>query len=124
MSPQNDFAPNDDTRYACTNPLDNFKASEHVDGTTFSGEEMATAYATDIRPKFRPQDVACMTPRHILIGDQGWMCGAAASFGYPDHGNARHVFDQLSGGTMPPDGAWSQAWLDTYSAWMAEGFQP
>lgn len=81
-------------------------------------------YAVDIRPKFRAQDVACMTPRHMLIGESDWMCDAAAGFGFPDHGNARHVFQRISNGSMPPDGRWSQAWMDTYQGWMTGGFQP
>lgn len=85
---------------------------------------MPKTYADDIRPKIRQKDVNCMTPRGYAIGDVEWMCDAAASHGFDDHGNARTVFDQLSQGFMPPDGAWPQDWLDTYQAWMTDGFQP
>jgi hypothetical protein len=26
--------------------------------------------------------------------------------------------------TMPPDGKWPHDWLDIYSKWMTDGFQP
>jgi hypothetical protein len=82
-----------------------------------------TTYTADIKPKFRPQDIGCMAPRHVLLADQGWMCNAAAGFGFADHGNARHVFERLSDGSMPTDAPWSQAWLDAYQSWIDGGFQ-
>jgi hypothetical protein len=85
---------------------------------------MPTTYATDILPKFRPNDIACMTPRGIQIGESAWMCDPAAAFGFDDHGNARHVFQALSDGVMPPDGAWSPDWIATYQSWITGGFQP
>lgn len=81
-------------------------------------------YANDIRPKLGQGDINCMTPRGYAIGDAKWMCDAAATHGFDDHGNARVVFDALSQGAMPPDGAWPQEWLDTYQCWMTDGFQP
>lgn len=65
-----------------------------------------------------------MSRRDIDLGDSGWMCAPAATFGFADHGNARHVFDRLSDGSMPPDAPWSAAWLATYQTWMDSGFQP
>jgi hypothetical protein len=85
---------------------------------------MAATFAGDIAPKFRPKDIGCMTPHGIRLGDTAWMCSAAASFGFDDHGNARVVFAQLSEGSMPPDGAWPKDWVDTYQAWIDGGFQP
>jgi hypothetical protein len=82
---------------------------------------MPTTYKADIRPKFRPGDVACMAPRNIFLDNQDWMCAAAAAFGFPDHGNARKVFAKLND-DMPPDGPWSDADLATYQAWMDGGF--
>ena len=87
---------------------------------------MALTYAADILPKFRLGDVNCMRRRQILLSDAGWMCSADATFGFADHGNARHVFDYLNSqgdSPMPPDGPWSQDWLDTYKNWMNGGFQ-
>jgi hypothetical protein len=88
------------------------------------GAAVAVTYEGDIRPKFRPQDIACMKPRGVHLADVTWMCNAAAGSGFPDHGHARRVFGALNGGGMPPDGQWSQEWLDTYQAWMNGGFQP
>jgi hypothetical protein len=83
-----------------------------------------TTYATDIRPKFRPKDLACMTPHNILLDSQSWMCDPAAAFGFADHGNARCVYERLSAQTMPPDTPWSPAWLALYQGWMTDGFLP
>jgi hypothetical protein len=81
-------------------------------------------YAQDILPKFRPQDIACMTARGVRLGDSQWMCDPSANHGFSDHGNARRVFAALSDGFMPPDVTWSQEWRDTYQRWMTDGFQP
>jgi hypothetical protein len=64
-----------------------------------------------------------MGSKGIMLSDANWMCDPAAGNGFDDHGNARLVYSALSGGAMPPDGAWSQDWLDTYQRWMNEGFQ-
>jgi len=85
---------------------------------------MAVTYTADIAPKFRPKDIGCMTQHRIRLGDSAWMCSPAAAHGFADHGNARVVFGQLSAGSMPPDGAWPQDWIDTYQAWMSGGFEP
>jgi hypothetical protein len=85
---------------------------------------MATTYAADIAPKFRPKDIACMAAFDVRLDDAAWMCGAAPSFGHPDHGNAREVFARLSEGSMPPDAAWPTPWTDAYRAWMDGGFLP
>jgi hypothetical protein len=63
---------------------------------------MTTGYADDILPLFRQIDINC----------------------FDDHGNARRVFAALSAGFMPPGNRWPQDWLDTYSNWMTDGFQP
>jgi hypothetical protein len=42
---------------------------------------MATSFAADILPKFRPGDIACMAPKGIHIGSAEWMCDPAASNG-------------------------------------------
>jgi len=66
---------------------------------------VAVVYFDDIRPKFRPGDIRCMSGKGILLGDADWMCDSAAGNGFDDHGNARLVFSALSEGIMPPDGA-------------------
>ncbi|MEI9992603.1 MAG: hypothetical protein WDM86_21545 [Rhizomicrobium sp.] len=87
---------------------------------------MAKTYTADIRPKFRDSDIACMKRNRVMLGEAAWMCDGAPTHGFADHGNARQVFTYLAGNgaaPMPPDGPWSQAWLDTYKAWMNDGFQ-
>ena len=64
---------------------------------------MATTYAKDIRPLFRPQDIACMSRAGVRLGDAAWMCDPAGNNGFADHGNARHVYAALEKGVMPPD---------------------
>lgn len=87
---------------------------------------MATTYSNDIKPKFRPTDISCpaMVTRGIRLGDLSWMCDPSPAYGYPDHGNARHVYDRLMDASMPPDNPWPQSWIDTYSQWMLDGFRP
>jgi hypothetical protein len=86
--------------------------------------DMAKSFATDILPMFKPGDIGCMAPRGILIGSADWMCDPTAGNGYPDHGNARRVHSALSRGVMPPNRKWPQDWIDTYNAWMTDGFNP
>jgi hypothetical protein len=83
-----------------------------------------TGYAKDILPLFRTTDIGCMTPKGVRLGDVQWMCNPAADHGFDDHGDARRVFAALSAGFMPPGRKWPQEWLDIYSNWMANGFQP
>jgi hypothetical protein len=85
---------------------------------------MGVSYTNDILPKFRPGDIGCMRSKGVHLGESNWMCNSSAGNGFADHGNARRVFAALSAGFMPPDGAWAQAWLDTYQNWMTDGFQP
>ena len=85
---------------------------------------VSATYTADIRPKFRPGDIACMAKAKVQLDDAHWMCDPGAAFGFPDHGNARKVFEVLAARTMPPDGPWPQAWLDVFQAWMAGGFRP
>jgi hypothetical protein len=82
------------------------------------------SFAADIRPKFRPRDVNCMARRHINLSNTTWMCDATGNDDYHDHANARRVFAALTQGAMPPDDAWSQAWLSSYKSWMETGFLP
>jgi hypothetical protein len=65
-----------------------------------------------------------MVPKGVLLGSADWMCDPAGNENFPDHGNARRVYCALSGGFMPPGNKWSQAWLDAFRNWMADGFQP
>jgi len=86
---------------------------------------VTAAYTTDIKPKFRALDTGCMGSRRVPIklDDIDWMCDPTARFDFPDHGNARHVFDRLSDGSMPMDGPWPADWIATYQQWIDGGFQ-
>jgi len=85
---------------------------------------MAVTYSNDIYPLFRSQDKACMDAQQIYLGSSEWMCDPTPSFGFADHGNARHVFQRISNNSMPPDGPWPQSRKDTYTSWMDGGFMP
>lgn len=85
---------------------------------------MDVSFNSDIRPKFRPGDIACMGRRRVNLSDATWMCDPAAGLGYADHANARRVYSALSKGVMPPDAPWSFEWLATYRSWMEFGFRP
>jgi hypothetical protein len=85
---------------------------------------MTTTYFQDIKPLFRPQDIACMGPRSVKLDDVTWMCDPTGGHGFDDHANARRVFAALHRGIMPPDDKWSPDWLDTFQSWMTDGFQP
>jgi len=97
-----------------TNPDLSFEqhhgAFTEIDGAP-AGEAPLT-YAHDIRPLFRDQDVACMTPKGVKLADPAWMCVAA---------NAQRVFDVLQAGIMPPDGKWSNDKLTLFKNWMDDG---
>jgi hypothetical protein len=84
----------------------------------------APGYDADIRPKFRPGDITCMQRRHVNLGNAAWMCDPAGNSTYPDHANARRVYDALSQGLMPPDSPWPADWIATYQSWMQAGFNP
>jgi hypothetical protein len=100
-----------------TNPdlsFDQFHGTfTQIDGAA-RGEGTLT-YADDIRPLFRNQDIACMTPRRIKLADPTWMCLAE---------NAQRVFDVLTTGFMPPDGKWSDDKLALFKNWMDGGLHP
>lgn len=85
---------------------------------------MAIQFSADILPLFRPIDSNCMNAKGVHLGDAQWMCDATGNDDFEDHANARRVFAALSSGFMPPGHRWSQDWLDTYSNWMTDGFQP
>ena len=83
---------------------------------------MPVTFAVDILPKFRTRDFMCMNGRGISLGKADWMCNPNSTFGFADHGNARHVFERLSDGSMPTDQTWPTDWLTAYQQWIDEGF--
>jgi len=77
---------------------------------------MALGYSKDIRPLFRDEpDVACMDRRGVHLSDAEWMCNAT---------HAQRVYDKLSSGEMPPDGAWPPDNVALFKQWMDEGCLP
>jgi len=69
-------------------------------------------YSHDIRPLFRPNDVACMGPRGKKLDDPAWMCVPA---------NAQLVYSAVSAGRMPPDGRWPPDKVAIFKQWMDQG---
>jgi hypothetical protein len=84
---------------------------------------MATSFARDIKPLFRPIDVDHMSPYGVELDDYAYMSDAA-----DDHRNARAVLEYLTGEQtpqMPPGGPyWDRAALELYGRWMADGYPP
>jgi hypothetical protein len=75
----------------------------------------ALTYSHDIRPLFRDTDIACMVPRGKLLDNSAWMCTPA---------NAQQVFQAISTGRMPPDGAWPPERVALFKQWMDQGLNP
>jgi hypothetical protein len=86
------------------------------------------SFSTDIRPKFRATDVACMARRQVELDDYAYMSDPSADATYADHAHARHVLARLSGTEtprMPLNGPyWSDDDLKTLSDWIEEGMPP
>jgi hypothetical protein len=81
------------------------------------------SFANDIRPLFRPIDIAHMLPFDVRLDDYEYMSDAAG-----DHRNARLVGECLSGTRQPrmPIGGpfWTPEQLALYERWMSGGFRP
>jgi hypothetical protein len=75
----------------------------------------ALTYSHDIRPLFRPMDIACMVPRGKLLDNAQWMCTLA---------HAQQVFNAVSNGDMPPDGRWPPERVALFKQWMDQGLKP
>ena len=79
---------------------------------------MKISFATDIRPLFRPIDVAHMNKHGVRLDDFTYMS---------DPVNALAVQKTLTGNppSMPPGGPyWTPRQLDIYARWIADGYQP
>jgi hypothetical protein len=69
-----------------------------------------SSFAHDIRPLFRDKDVEDMRFAFDLSA-------------YDDvKSNASGIYDRLSDGSMPCDGAWSTEHIALFRQWMDEGF--
>jgi hypothetical protein len=73
------------------------------------------SFQNDILPLFRPQDIACMSGRGILLNDYTFMAQPA---------NAQEVYDHLTGTAQPrmPLGGpyWTAEQIALFNTWMTE----
>jgi len=79
---------------------------------------MKVSFATDIKPLFRPIDVAHMQRHGVMLDDFAYMSNPR---------NALAVQATLTGNppSMPPGGPyWTPQQLDIYARWIADGYQP
>jgi hypothetical protein len=82
------------------------------------------SFAADIKPLFRPLDIAHMSP-HVKLDDYTYMSDPANN-----HGNAEAVQRTVSpqGGrppSMPPGGPyWTEAQVALFVKWRTDGYQP
>jgi hypothetical protein len=75
---------------------------------------MATSFATDIRPLFRPKDIAAMKN-----------AGGFDLSSYDDVSKwAGGILARLKAGQMPCDGAWPSAQVQLFADWVGGGKQP
>ena len=82
------------------------------------------SFAADIKPLFRPLDIAHMSP-HGKLDDYTYMSDPANN-----HGNAEAVQQTVSpqGGrppSMPPGGPyWTEEQVALFAKWRTDGYQP
>jgi hypothetical protein len=96
-----------------TNP--NLAFEQHHGTFTLIADNPTVSFANDIRPLFRAKDIACMKPRSVFLDNYDWIRTPA---------NAQRVYDQLSSGNMPLDGAWPSQNVSLFKAWVDGGFKP
>jgi hypothetical protein len=83
------------------------------------------SFAADIKPLFRPIDVAHMSRHGMQLDDYGYMSDPANN-----HANAEDVQRTVSpqGGyppTMPPGGPyWTPEQVALFAKWRSDGYQP
>jgi hypothetical protein len=72
------------------------------------------SFAKDIKPLFRPKDIACMNGNGIDLTS------------YNDvKANAANIYQQLSTFAMPLGGPhWTAAQLALFNSWMTQGYAP
>jgi hypothetical protein len=91
---------------------------------------MSVSFAGDVLHLFRPIDIQHMRLHQVLLDEYTYMSNAAGDDTFPDHANARNVYDALSPKPpnlpyMPPGGPyWSPQQLQLFNQWMTDGFQP
>ena len=89
-------------------------------GGARKGNRLPASFATDIKPLFRPIDVAHMKPFGVLLDDYAYMSDATNN-----HQNAHAVLGVLTAKRMPPGGPfWTQDMLNLYGEWVTDGYRP
>lgn len=72
----------------------------------------SVSFEADIRPLFRQRDINAMKSHFDLSL-------------YDDvKANADAIYAELSGGSMPCDGAWPQSQVELFKSWMDGGYAP
>jgi hypothetical protein len=83
------------------------------------------SFARDIKPLFRPIDIAHMGPFGVKLDDYNYMSDPANNYQ-----NAEQVQENLSpqngdAPAMPPGGPyWTPEQLATFAKWRTDGYQP
>jgi hypothetical protein len=83
------------------------------------------SFANDIKPLFRPVDIADMKPMDILLDDYSYMSDPGNNYQNADR--VQLSLSSQNGGppTMPPGGPyWSAAQLALFAQWRSDGYQP
>lgn len=86
---------------------------------------MPVSFATDIKPLFRPVDVAHMKGFGVKLDDYAYMSDPANN-----HQNAESVQQSLTPldgepASMPPGGPyWTKEQLALFAKWRADGYLP
>jgi hypothetical protein len=89
-----------------------------------------TSFNADVKPKFRPVDIACMNRQQppVSLADYNYMSDPSGDLTYPNCANARHVLAHLAGTEMPKmplNGPyWSDNDLQTLQEWIEGGTLP
>jgi hypothetical protein len=88
---------------------------------------MTVSFAEQIRPLFSDRDQNCMSGFGFDLRDHGWMADPTGDSEHPNHANARHVLARLlpqaGSRRMPKNGPyWSDAQIDLFRLWMADGY--
>jgi len=81
------------------------------------------SFEADILPLFTQKDIEHMDRLKVHLSDPAYMSDPE-----DDHAHARHVYECVSIGEMPPASSgeepWSPEQVELFSRWMAGGYQP
>lgn len=94
-------------------------ASSGSSSSTPTGGAGTVSFDKDIKPLFRPIDVAHMKNLGVLLDDYTYMSDPS-----DNHSNASQVLEVLKDHSMPPGGPfWPQSQLDLFAKWMSDGYK-